>query len=335
MLTNFFKDEKIEYQFKTNGYVKAYNIGIHNVKKILALNKELNIPDDMGRNFNVGLNCKDEDKRLSMREGLVNILEDFFKEFTNNRFIQSATLMDKIPHKYSIVPAHQDWTYTDESEYDSVMCWIALQDVKKDDGALGFVPKSDRIFDYIRYFPFPNNSTPVDKFNLLLMSYFEIIEMKAGEIIFFSNKTVHGSFPNISNNTRKAVALNFGIQGLPLYAYIKKPDKSNKIIKYIVEKDFFHRYNNTYIAYHVQNQIPFDFKNDIISEIEIDFPNYKWDEIQDQLSLLGVHQNVEYLQYLQNNYPNLYSLNETTHIRSPKRNILKRIKSLFYNEKHI
>lgn len=323
----FFKDAKTEQQFQDVGFVKYSNIGENNINKILDLNKRLNIPDDMGKNFNVGLNCNNIEKRLQMREELVNILEDFFKEITNNRYIHSATLMDKIPHKYSIVPAHQDWTYTDETQYDSVMCWIPLVDVSLNNGALGFVPKSNHLFNYIRYFPFPNDNTPIDKFNLLLMTYFEVVEMKAGEIIFFNNKTVHGSFPNHEEKIRNALALSFGINDQPLYAYLKKPGNSNLISKYIVDKDFSHKYNNTYIANCIKYNIPYDFDYTLIDEIEIKFPEISLEEITNILKEKNIQQNNDYTNYITTNYGKLISLNETSVIKQPNNNWFMKLKN--------
>lgn len=325
----FFKDAKIEQDFQEFGFVKFANIGSNNIHKILELNKKLNIPDDMGKNFNVGLNCNNLEKRIFMREALVNILEDFFKEITNNRCIHSATLMDKIPHKYSIVPAHQDWTYTDEDTYDSVMCWIPLVDVSYSNGALGFVPKSHIFFKYIRYFPFPNNNTPVDQYNLLLMAYFNVVEMKAGDIIFFNNKTIHGSFPNLEKKTRQAVALSFGINDIPIFAYLKKPDSSNLVSKYIVDIDFSHKYNNTYIANCVNNNIPYNFDYQLLDELEICFPKISLVEIKNILKQNNIQQNENYAKYITSNYGDLLSLNENTTIEQPKINLLTRLKKKF------
>lgn len=328
-MISFFKDAKIEQEFQEFGFVRFANIGNNNVHEILELNKKLNIPDDMGKNFNVGLNCNNLEKRIHMREALVNILEDFFKEITNNRFIHSATLMDKISHQYSIVPAHQDWTYTDEDKYDSVMCWIPLVDVNYKNGALGFVPKSNHFFNYIRYFPFPNNHTPVDKYNLFLMTYFDVIEMKAGDIIFFNNKTIHGSFPNLENKTRHAVALSFGINDQPLFAYLKKPNSLNVVSKYLVDKDFSHKYNNTYIANCVKNNIAYNFDYPLLDELEISFPEINLAEIKNLLNKNNIQQNENYEKYITSNYGDLLSLNETSIIKQPKINLLTRLKKKF------
>ena len=324
----FFKDAKIEHQFQEFGFVKFAQIDSKIIQQILDVNKKLNIPDDMGRNFNVGLNCNSLEKRLRMREALVILLEDFFKEITNNRSIHSATLMDKISHKYSIVPAHQDWTYTDETKYDSVMCWIPLDDVNYRNGALGFIPKSNHFFNYTRYFPFPNNHTPVDAYNLLLMTYFEVIEMKAGEIIFFNNKTIHGSFPNLEKETRHAVALSFGINEQPLYAYLKKPGASNLVSKYAVDIDFTHKYNNTYIENCVNNKTPYNFDYPLLEELEINFPKLSLAEMKNLLNQNEIKQNKNYANYITANFGDLLSLNETSTIPTTQTSLFAKLKNL-------
>ena len=58
----FFKDAKIEHQFQEFGFVKFAQIDNKIIQQILDVNKKLNIPDDVGRNFNVGLNCNSLEK---------------------------------------------------------------------------------------------------------------------------------------------------------------------------------------------------------------------------------------------------------------------------------
>ena len=82
------------------------------------------------------------------------------------------------------------------------MCWIPLCDVDIENGAIGFIPKSHKLYNYKRAFPFPASYTPIVSNELELMNYLEILDMKAGEMVFFNNLTVHGSFANYGNTVR-------------------------------------------------------------------------------------------------------------------------------------
>ena len=70
-------------------------------------------------------------------------------------------------------------------------------------------------------------------------------QLKAGEMVFFNQKTFHGSFPNYSESTRHAVALSYSRRGEQIYTYIHNPETSGKTVRqYAVEKETITRFNN-------------------------------------------------------------------------------------------
>jgi len=168
-----------------------------------------------------------------------------------------------------------------------VMCWIPLVDVSIENAALGFIPYSNNFYNYVRAFPFNVLQTPVFINQLQLMSYLEIIDMKAGEIIFFNQKTIHGSFANYSLNERTALSLSWVHKKHDILTYICNPkNKGKTLLKYKVPIDFMVSTNYPIIAdMYTKGELKLDYK--AIDEIEVSLPSSKWEDMK---RLLDEHQ---------------------------------------------
>ena len=287
MKIKFFQNIDFENEFQKKGFLKIGTLSPDALKKLIHWNNELKIPDAFGFGYNVGMNTPHLELRKKMREIIIDTVYPEVANLLNERIPYSASFMNKNSNPFAFVAAHQDWTFTDEEIIDSVMCWIPLVDVSIENAALGFIPYSNNFYNYVRAFPFNVLQTPVFINQLQLMSYLEIIDMKAGEIIFFNQKTIHGSFANYSLNERTALSLSWVHKKHDILTYVCNPkNKGKTLLKYKVPIDFMVSTNYPIIAdMYTKGELKLDYK--AIDEIEVSLPSSKWEDMK---RLLDEHQ---------------------------------------------
>jgi hypothetical protein len=315
------KDKTANDVFFKNGYVKYGRIDDYILNEIIQLNKKLSIPDYFGCGFNVGMNSDIKELRKAMQDEIKQLIEPYTTQLLNEYESYTASFLNKLPRKDCFVIAHQDFTYTDETQYPSFMCFIPLVDTTIHNAALGFIPGSHNYYDYIRAFPFPGVPTPVTENCTALMPYFDIINMKAGEMVFFSHNTIHGSFSNYSGSPRPAVGLSFIHKNTSPYLFIHNPKTNGKtILKYEVDNYFLVEYNNPAIkAMYESGNAHFPYP--LLDEIVYNEPETGWDGIHQKLKQGGLTPN--------HDYENLVNrFNRLNEVKS-KKGIYYRIKEKF------
>jgi len=250
--------------------------------------RRLNIHDVFRQGYNVGANSDRRDARQREQEFLNAVVFPLLAPHLIDRLPYTATYMIKEP-RGSVVWAHQDWSYCDETRFDSVMCWIPFQDVDSTNGALGFIHGSHRYFDYVRGFPVPVAETPIVQHRLRLIPYIQTVDLKAGEGVIFNNRTVHGSMPNYSELPRGAISLSLRPRDEPLWTYFIKPDgRANTLLKYESRPDFFVTHNNPTLAVlYKQGRTPEDCT--LLEELPYPLPRVTWQEMEAKLAATGNH----------------------------------------------
>ncbi|MBK7639518.1 MAG: phytanoyl-CoA dioxygenase family protein [Bacteroidetes bacterium] len=282
--------------FKEKGYLKIGKLDADAIASLIALNRELNIPDFYGCGYNCGMNSDLHDLRKKMQDEINKIVLPFTQTILNDFSHYTATFVEKMPVEDCFVKAHQDFSYTDdESIYPSFMCFIPLIDVDIKNAALGFIPYSHKFYDTIRAFPFPLFKTAVSENDVRLMAYMDIIPAKAGEMIFFNQNTIHGSFTNYSSENRLALSLSLVKNGENIYAYIHNPKtKCKTVFKYKVDNYFIVNYHNPTIMdmyYNGAINVPFE----VVEEIELPTIDTSWENISEKLNQYKLQPNKEYL----------------------------------------
>lgn len=124
----------------------------------------------------------------------------------NDMAIDFDMLIDKSPFTNKETPFHQDEAYwIDMKDKRAVSCWVALDDVTKENGCMWFVPKSHEL--EIR----PH--TQIGNGGALKCEATEeeatAIEMNAGSCTFHHGRTIHYARGNNTSNRRRAIILNF------------------------------------------------------------------------------------------------------------------------------
>lgn len=130
---------------------------------------------------------------------------------------------------------HRDDSMHDETQVQYRQCWVPLVDITPDNGTLYMVPGSHQLFTDERpmFAPWPHAHL-----RQRLESEYVPIYPKAGDLVVYFEKTLHGSFLNNTGETRPV--FQGGIMhkdAVPWYTrYV--PEK-NVVESYEVDMDFF------------------------------------------------------------------------------------------------
>src|SRR5262245_33742673 len=237
-----FKDSALQRRYEELGYVSFPLLDGNAVREIADAYAALAIEDHYGIGYRVSLYTSALDTRRRAREMLIEKACPALDAWLVNRHPYMATYLVKEAGGRWI-PAHQDWSHCDESLDDSVMCWVPLGDVDEHNGGLGFINGSHRYFDYLRAFPYEVLDTPVRRHGPRLIPYLNILEMRAGDVVVFNNRIVHGSLRNDGGQARLAFSFALHPEGEPLLGYYVKPDgRADTLLRYRVTPEFYLRY---------------------------------------------------------------------------------------------
>jgi hypothetical protein len=134
---------------------------------------------------------------------------------------------------------HRDYTTQDESRFQYRNIWVPLVDTTPENGALYALKYSHRLFDY----PLPMFCKwPYIQHQELLFKHCEVIDAKAGDLVVYADRTLHGSFINQTSMPRPVV--HFGLlhpeAGL-CYCYLD--EKTNEVTEYEVPISFYFENN--------------------------------------------------------------------------------------------
>lgn len=253
------KEETQQRFFEENGYVVLPVLNETQVEELRTYYFSSPIAAEKHDGFHVSMDNQDKEFCRKTRDFVWGVaLPEMEKHLIDFKpFVASFTA--KEPSPKGIVPPHQDWSFADKEVegYCSITCWIALVDTTMDNGALGVIPGTHKLMQNHRPSPSPQTPVPLAKHMFALFPYTQLIEMKAGEMLMFDNRTFHASPPNISNETRLAVGIGITQKNAQLVHYYLSPDgNKNKLMKYKVDESFFLAYDNARLSsMYASNQV--------------------------------------------------------------------------------
>jgi hypothetical protein len=285
-ISPIFKDKDLQKEFNKNGFVKVTLFTEDEVTAFKQFYQDNCIPDKQHYGFSVSIDEEDDALRQKYNNFYLNeVFPSFEKIFIEPKFF-TGSFMIKEPIPTGTVAAHQDWTFVDEKKFYSIMCWISLDNVNIENGAMAFLKGSHTIFSQLRGFPCPLVPEPVEQYRYKLMPYLEVVETKKGEVLIFDNKTIHGSYPNMTATTRHGISITLTQKDAEFYAYYLKPKSGNVLIKYKVDNDFFDRYNNPKFHEHYKKKKLLD-NLEFVEEVRLTPQSLSWDELRIKVLELG------------------------------------------------
>lgn len=182
--------------------------------------------------FSEDKNLKTETTKV-LREICSPVIQQYFSSDTQG----NGYFMVKNPSKDSQSKPHQDPSIIDFNRYNSGTIWIPLVDINEENGIM-YLLKGSHVFGNIPVAYFQQQE--IEDLLELLRPYLTFIKMKAGDALFFHHKVIHGSLPNLSRDSRPAIAYSVIPKDAQLYfPYLNKGWWRDKVEFYNVDMDFF------------------------------------------------------------------------------------------------
>ena len=240
-----FTDPEINAQFFKDGFVKLPALNEAEITELRAYYEALGIKDEMGYGFHVGMDQTNKEMVAQMVDKIGGIALPKVQPYLVDVQLFTASFVIKEPNPKGVVPPHQDWSFVeDEETHTSVTCWIPLQDVNMQNGCIGVIKGSNNFFDHIRPSPSPQAPSPLFEHMFTIFPYLQLIEMMAGEALFFNNKTIHASPPNTTDKVRLGIGLGLTQKDAEVRHYYLKPSTKDRLLKYKADQAFYKKYDN-------------------------------------------------------------------------------------------
>jgi ectoine hydroxylase-related dioxygenase (phytanoyl-CoA dioxygenase family) len=240
MLAATFKDPQLEQEINENGYVVipgflpeedvqkllAVYRGSHNERVIGCWNSLYDLPTGSGAELSAEITA---------------VAKPHLAKLFDNWQFPIALFIVKNPGQEHASLVHRDDTMHNEDEVQYRQCWVPLVDLTPENGALYMVPRSHKLFTDSRpmfaKWPYENLRPRLEK-------EFVTLYAKAGDLIVYLDKTLHGSYKNVGSETRPV--FQGGIMhkdAVPLYTrYVAE---RNEVDIYQVDPEFF--FNKEYM----------------------------------------------------------------------------------------
>jgi ectoine hydroxylase-related dioxygenase (phytanoyl-CoA dioxygenase family) len=296
-MRNIFKTDELQEQFDQKGYVVLPMLEKDEVDALLTYYKNQSFDNKIEAGFHISLDNQNEELVKEVGSKIKEVLAPKATQLFDDCKIFTSSYVIKEPGLQNIVPPHQDWTFVDESEFCSATVWIALVDVTEQNGALGVIPGSHKIFHHKRSSPSPQSKSPLADHIFTLFPFVEVIEMKAGESLIFDNRLIHASPPNLSDQARIAVGIGITQREAQLKHFYQEPI-SGKLQEYDVTEEFYTWYNNKRLSDFFDNgKSPEGLTK--VNEIERIVPDLSKEEMEALItSLDGVSYNRPFMERL-------------------------------------
>lgn len=243
MTRNIFINDELQKQFDEKGFVKLPMLEKEEVQDLRNYYTNQNFDNKIEAGFHISLDNQNEDLVKEVGSKIKSVLAPKTTSLFGDCQIFTASYVIKEPGLQNIVPPHQDWTFVDEDHYCSATVWTALVDVTEQNGALGVIPGSHKIFHHKRSSPSPQSKSPLADHVFTLFPFVEVVEMKAGESLIFDNRLIHASPPNLSDQARIAVGIGITQKEARLKHFYQNPS-SGKLEEYDVDQSFYTWFNN-------------------------------------------------------------------------------------------
>ncbi len=261
-----FKDQQLEDEFNNSGVV---NIPAFLDKHEVGMLRNLfascyNYAGEEQGMWNSLYNISpDSSSEVSSKilETLKSKLDATFKNYKT----PVASFMAKNPNMNGVTELHRDFSIQDESVFQYRNIWIPLVDTTRENGALYALKYSHNLFNY----PLPMFCKwPYLEHKEMLFSKCDIIESKAGDLVVYADRTLHGSFINKTKEVRPVV--HFGLlhpDAALCYYYLNEETKH--VSMYDVPFSFFFQnsFGNQDGKYPLSKQ--FQFAPPMYSEADI------------------------------------------------------------------
>jgi ectoine hydroxylase-related dioxygenase (phytanoyl-CoA dioxygenase family) len=286
-MKRLFKEADRQTDFERDGYVVLDLLDRRQVAELKEFyaGLENSLPPPGG--FQVSLDNESPDFVRAVSLKLQESVRASVARHFEGHQVFTASFVTKTKDPLGAVPPHQDWTFVDESRFWSATIWCPLVDVDADNGGLGVIKGSHRLFDHVRPSPSPQYSPPFKDQLLDVFPYVNVLALRAGQAVVFDNRTLHGSPPNTAGETRVAFGIGITHEDARLRHYYLLPGREGAQVEgYDVQPEFFFRYNNARLtALHDRGEKPRDLNS--IGVFALQHRHYETRELVEAIRAAG------------------------------------------------
>jgi ectoine hydroxylase-related dioxygenase (phytanoyl-CoA dioxygenase family) len=234
-----FKDEALDKQLEEDGYIVIKNwLTAEQVAKMKQVFDDYYQAPEFSTNLWNTLIMTDEEVRQKINDRLIETINPVLSKYFSDYFQPFGYFLTKpVDVAPREVGLHSDSSAVNEDKYGYLAIWLPLVDVTRSNGCMYMVPKSQKLFTYGQPF---SMEWPYPKLVKSLKKYAVDLPMKAGDMLIFSGKTLHGSHPNHSKDPRPVVGTGLVRPDTEMLYYYY--DTENNLVKtYEVEPFFYFR----------------------------------------------------------------------------------------------
>lgn len=236
-----FKDKEQLQFFEKEGYLKTPLLSVSEVEELKNLYLETKHSANVDAKFYTSIWSNDSAYKAKVDAQLKSTLVNALKSKLDDFKAVFANFMVKKTGEGTQLHPHQDWSFVEEPNFQSITVWIPLVNVDKNNGALEVCPKSNLLENYVRArflnSPFSDNTDYIQE-NLM-----KSIPMKMGEALFVNSRTIHSSPCNMSNADRIAVSIVIVPKEAQMIHYVQDKLEPELIHKLNVDEDFYIKYS--------------------------------------------------------------------------------------------
>lgn len=251
------ENSKLQNHLEVFGYaVGGVILNLEDIKKLENIYTEMLRMENgaVGERFLASGGIPNKELREYVLREIHKVTSPRLRKYVNDKigWVAPGIFQIKPASKISQLDPHQDAAVVDETKYYGVYAWISLVDSTIENGCLYMLPGSHRIGNIHRSLTLPWQFQPQSE---VMYKYLKPIPVKAGQVIFFDNATIHYSPPNLTQQTRVAVTnciLPKGATVITHFADEKTPKDMIEI--YAVDQDFW---NNCDILKRPPERFPF------------------------------------------------------------------------------
>jgi hypothetical protein len=236
LIADLFFDKKHQTQLRDEGVTVVSLLLAEEIEKLRALFESLKEGAGITERFYTSIWSDNEAHRKAVDAGIKSILFPALQKHLRDIQPVFGNFMVKPTGEDSSLISHQDWSFVDEPQYDSVTVWVPLVDVDATNGNLQIVPGSHKTLqNFIR----PRfGDAAYDRAEAA--QHLVGIPMKAGEALVLNSRLIHASPPNLSGRERIVASIVLAPAEAQLKHWLQKDEK---VEEFNIESSFFWKHS--------------------------------------------------------------------------------------------
>jgi hypothetical protein len=239
-----FKEEKLQSQFESQGYVKLKLFSPTQIEKLRTYYDKVQSEHEATLQSHAlysSVETGNADLLMAIDKLLKDTIMDQVKAtFQNYQTLISNFLIKDSGDETELMP-HQDLTFVNEPEHCSFNLWIPLQKTDRNSGQLRVFKGSHRISKTLRVVPdYPRPFLP---YLDTIRELFTDIETEIGECVVINHSVLHGSSVNLTGQPRVAIIMGFCTEGADIHYHYMPEGDSSRIEKYLMKAEDYYHFN--------------------------------------------------------------------------------------------